>query len=196
MNLSNLMKFLFLLFPFILLSQTSVNPKVNDYIDSLGIDTNYFFVEETHPGMIFMFRTKEIQYECVKNDYYVSTDLYWKDLNQNYYKKSFYQCSDEIPIAVDSSYLNFAERNFEIIKNEEVLKYQTKKDSVVGDMVYKSFKILGHQPIMNYVYRINSNLISKKFEPYYLTTEGDNINFEYNQSLKLIELDRKINTNP
>jgi len=92
--------------------------------------------------------------------------------------------------------LNFAKRNFEIIKNEEVLKYQTKKDSVVGDMVYKSFKILGHQPIMNYVFRINSNLTSKKFESYYLTTEGDNINFEYNQSLKLIELDRKINSNP
>jgi len=83
------MKFLFLLFPFILLSQTSVNPKVNDYIDSLGIDTNYFFVEERHPGMIFMFRTKEIQYECVKNDYYISTDLYWKDSNQNYWRKSF-----------------------------------------------------------------------------------------------------------
>jgi hypothetical protein len=190
------MKFLFLLFPLFLFSQESVNPKVNAYIDSLGIDTNYFFLEETHPGMIFMFRTNKIQYECVKNDYYVSTDLYWKDLNQNYWKKSFQKCSDETPITVDSSYLNFAERNFEIIKNEEVLKYQTKKDSVVGDNIYKSFKILNHEPIMNYVFRINSNLISKKFEPYYLTTEGDNINFEYNQSLKLIELDRKINSNP
>lgn len=171
-----------------MLSQNSVNPNVNAFIDSLDSKINYFFVEKTHAGVIQFFNKEHIQYECIKADYYLSTDLYWKDLNHKYWKKLFYSCSDDNSIETNSEYLNFVEKHFETLKSEEILKYQTKKDSVVGDITYKSFYIKNHQPAKNYVFRINSEIVSKKFEDYYLTTEGDNINFDYNQNLILIEL--------
>ncbi len=184
------MKFLFfiLLFPSILFSQNSVNPNVNAFIDSLDSKINYFFVEKTHPGLIVGIKKEYIKYECIKADYYLSTDLYWEDLNLKSWKKSFYSCSDDNSIETNSEYLNFAEKHFETIRNEEVLKYQTKKDSVVGDIIYGGYKIKNHQATKNYVFRINSEMNSKNFEDFYLTTEGDNINFDHNQNLRLIEL--------
>lgn len=175
-----------ILFPSLLFSQKSVNPHVNDFIESLDLKINYFFVENSHPGSMFLMKPEDVRYECIEADYYRSTHIYWKDLNNKYWKKSFYSCSDNNSIEINSEYLNFVENHFESIKNEEVLKYQTKKDSIVGDIIYGSYKIKNHEPAKNYVFRINSEMTSKKFKDYYLTTEGDNINFEHNQNLKLI----------
>lgn len=177
-----------ILFPPFLLSQKSVNPHVNDFIDSLDVKINYFFVENSHPGSMVLMRPEDVRYECIEADYYRSTHIYWKDVNNKHWKKSYYNCSEKSPIETDSTFLNFAEQNFDTIKNEEVLKYQTKKDSIVGDIIYGSYKIINHEPTKNYVFRFNSEMASKKFEDYHLTSEGDNINFEHNQNLKLIEL--------
>lgn len=183
---------LILLFPWFLFSQKSLNPNANAFIDSLDLRINYFFVENTHPGSIAFIRKEDIKYECIKADYYRSTDVYWKDSNNKYWKKSFYNCSEKSPIETDSTILSFIEFNFETIKKEEVLKYQTKKDSIVQGVIRGSYKIRLHQPTKNYVFRLNSEIISKKFKTYHLATEGDNLNFEYNQNLKLVELNRLI----
>lgn len=188
------MKFLIiLLFPIFIFGQTSVNPKVNEFTETFDLKNDYFFVDNTHPGAIFMVRPENMEYEeCVKVDYYFSTNLYWQGKDGNFYEKSFYPCSETETKLTNSDFLDFARKNFEILKTEEVKKYQLKKDSIVGNTIYGSNKILNHQPVKNYTFKIRNEIIFKRFETYYLTTEGDNINYEHNQSLKLIELDRML----
>lgn len=195
MNLMKKNLLLLLLFPALVFSQISENPKINTFIDSLGSGTNYFFVEETRPGTIKVMKKEDMQYDCIETPYYWSTDLFWEDKNRNYWRKSFFSCSEHTAEKVDATYLNFVKNNFETIKNEEVLVYKTKNDSISGDRTYTFFKTSNHEPIKNYIFRIDSEKISKRLETFRLTTQGDNLNYEHNQNLKIAELDRMIGIN-
>lgn len=183
-------KILLLCFPVLLFSQNSLNPRVNNFIDSLDDSINYFFVEETHPGITLM--TQDIQYECFNENYYIFTKVFWKDNSENYFEKTFYRCSETKPTLTSSDYFDFVISNFEIIKNEEVLPYQTEPDRVEDGKTIKSLYIKNHRAIRNYIFRKDGNIFSKKFDAYFLTTKGDNINFETNRKLKLAELDGKL----
>lgn len=90
------MKLLLLLcFPLFLNAQNALNPRVSSFIDSFDESTNYFFVEETHPGLVLMVR--EVQYDCFRENYYVFTELYWKDKSGNYFKKNFIRAQKQMP---------------------------------------------------------------------------------------------------
>lgn len=185
------MKLLLLLcFPFFLNAQNALNPRVNSFIDSFDESTNYFFVEETHPGIILM--SQKIEYDCYDENYYVFTKLYWKDKSGNYYKKTFYQCSETDAKEIDSKAYEFAFANFELIKNEEVLPYQTKPDRIEDGKIIKYFSSKSHTAYRNYFFKKNNEIFSKKFDAYFITTKGDNLNYEFNQKLKLVELDNLI----
>jgi hypothetical protein len=135
---------------------------------------------------------REVQYDCFHENYYVFTELYWKDKSGNYFKKKFYPCSETDAKKIDSKAYEFAIANFELIKNEEVLRYQTKPDKVEDGKIIKSLYIKNHRAIRNYFFKKNNEIFSKKFDAYFITTKGDNINYEHNQNLKLIQLENLI----
>lgn len=185
------MKLLLLLcFPLFLNAQNALNPRVSSFIDSFDKSTNYFFVEETHPGLVLMVR--EVQYDCFHENYYVFTEFYWKDKSGNYFKKKFYPCSETDAKKIDSKAYELAIGNFELIKNEEVLPYQTKPDRIEDGKIIKYFSVKSHTAFRYYFFRKNDEIFSKKFDAYFITTEGDNINYEHNQNLKLIQLENLI----
>lgn len=111
--------------------------------------------------------------------------LIWKENNKEYIQMfdnygSFYpQELDDLEVTT------FVNNNFEIIKSEKIKYYQTKKNTI---------STISHSRFKELLLSKSSNEIYSNFDVYDLTSESEspNINYEYNNNLKLIHLNNLI----
>ena len=115
-----------------------------------------------------------------KNDIYVI----WNDNGKSFIQK-FDNCSEfNIVEIFDFEPIEFLKNNSTELQAESVKKYQVDEDT------YSTFS---HSCFRNYVLKDEQTKFEKEFDVYNLTGEKDNLNFNTNNKLKLIQLDKKLN---
>lgn len=115
-----------------------------------------------------------------ENDIYV----FWTENNKSYVQK-FDNCSEfNIVEIFDFKPIEFLKSNSTELKTESVKRYQVDKDY---------YSTVSHSCFRNYMLNDGKTKFEKEFDIYDLTGEKDNLNFKTNNSLRLIELDNKLN---
>jgi hypothetical protein len=170
---------LFFLFSTNLISaqETDINTIVSKQIKDLTENkiSEFFIVEKYCNGCIKLIKANEPDCDYGTSMLYV----FWKDKSGSYFRK-IDKCNSpkiKIPDEIIKNYrLNINE-----IEKENVKDYQTAKDSYVT---------ISHSTFSKFYFMFNGNLIVKQFDDFDLTTEehSPNMNYEYNNSLKLIKL--------
>ena len=115
-----------------------------------------------------------------KNDIY----FFWTE-NGKFYVQKFDNCSEFNTVEIfDFKPTEFLKNNTAELQSESVKSYQVDKDT---------YSTVSHSCFRNYNLNDGQTKYEKKFDTYDLTGEKDNLNYESNNSLKLIELDNKLN---
>ena len=136
----------------------------------------------TYFGFLNSVNRNENCNDCSSNTFYY---IIWKEKSENYIQK-FDKCGFFYPKKlINSSIIDFYNSNFEDLKNEDVKMYEIGNGKVSFEM---------HTELRDFILKKNQNLIHKNFDILYLTTneEMPNLNYEYNNNLKLIELNKLI----
>lgn len=175
------MKNIILLFLFstnlISAQETQIDSIVSKQIKYLAENkiSEFFIVEKYCNGCIKLIKTNEPDCDYGTSSLYV----FWKDKNENYFRKIDKCNSPKIKISdeIIKTYI----LNINKIEKENVKDYQTGKDSYVS---------ISHSTFSTFYFMFDGNLIVKQFNDFNLTTEdySPNINYEYNNSLELIKL--------
>lgn len=137
--------------------------------------SEFFIVEKYCNGCIKLIKANEPDCDYGTSRLYV----FWKDKSESYFRK-IDKCNSakiKIPDEIIKNYI----LNINEIEKENVKDYQTGKDSYVT---------VSHSTFSKFYFMINGNLIVKQFDDFNLTTDdySPNMNYEYNNSLKLIKL--------
>ncbi|RTY98007.1 hypothetical protein EKM02_12790 [Flavobacterium sp. RSP49] len=137
--------------------------------------SEFFIVEKYCNGCIKLIKANEPDCDYGTSRLYV----FWKDKSQSYFRK-LGKCNSpkiKIPDEIIKNYI----LNINEIEKENIKGYQTGKDSFVS---------VSHSTFSTFYFMYNGNLIVKQFNDFDLTTEdySTNINYDYNNSLKLIKL--------
>jgi hypothetical protein len=115
-----------------------------------------------------------------KNDIYI----FWTDNNKSYVQK-FDNCSEfNIVEILDFQPTEFLKNNSTELQTEKVGTYKVDKET---------YSSVSHSCFKNYILNDGKMKYEKKFDIYDLTGENDNLNFKTNNSLRLIELDNRLN---
>ena len=115
-----------------------------------------------------------------KNDIYI----FWTDNGKSFVQK-FDNCSEfNIVEIIDFEPIEFLKSNSTKLQTESVKRYQVDQD------IYSTTT---HSCFRNYVLNDGQTKFKKEFDVYDLTGEKENLNFNTNNDLKLIELDKKLN---
>jgi len=115
-----------------------------------------------------------------ENDIYI----FWTDNNKSYVQK-FDNCSEfNIVEIFDFKPIEFLKNNTTELQTESVKRFQVDKDT---------YSTVSHSCFRNYILNDGKMKFEKKFDIYDLTGENNNLNFITNNSLRLIELDNKLN---
>jgi len=123
--------------------------------------------------------------KCPHCDVYHSVYLIWKD-NDTEYIRLFDNCGSYYPIKTsNNNILNYAKENMETLKNDRVKFYQTDKNSVMG---------VSHSSYKEFLISVGNNEFYNYFDIFNLTSESEkpNLNYLYNQNLKLIKMNSMI----
>ena len=172
---------LFFLFSTNLISaqETDIDPIVSKQIKYLTENkiSKFFIVEKYCNGFIELIDANEPDCDYGTSRLYV----FWKDKSESYFRK-IDKCNSptiKIPDEIIENY----ELNIKEIEKENVKEYQTGKDNYV---------IVSHSTFSKFYFMFNNNLIVKQFNDFDITTEdySTNINYKYNNSLKLIKLSK------
>ena len=115
-----------------------------------------------------------------KNNIYV----FWTDNGKSFVQK-FDNCSEfNIVEIIDFEPIEFLKSNSTKLQIESVKRYQVDQDT---------YSTATHSCFRNYVLNDGQTKFKKEFDVYDLTGEKENLNFNTNNDLKLIELDKKLN---
>ncbi len=115
-----------------------------------------------------------------KNNIY----FFWTENGKSYVQK-FDNCSEfNIVEIFDFKPTEFLINNMTELQTESVKRYQVDKDT---------YSTVSHSCFRNYILNDEQTKYEKKFDIYDLTGENDNLNFETNNNLRLIQLDNKLN---
>lgn len=115
-----------------------------------------------------------------ENDIYI----FWTDNNKSYVQK-FDDCSEFTTVEIfDFKPDEFLKNNTTELQSKSVKRYQVDNDT---------YSIVSHSCFRNYILNDGQTKYEKKFDIYDLSGENDNMNFKTNNSLRLIELDNKLN---
>ncbi len=137
--------------------------------------SDFFIIEKYCDGC----KMHKKQLECNYKD----SDLYifWQEENKSYFKKLTKCDGDKIEIA--DNLFNGYDVKIKKIEDEQVKSYQMNRNTFSGGQETDYSK---------YYFVIDNQLITKIFDYYALTNKSDmpNINYDFNNSLELIKLDR------
>lgn len=163
--------------------ETQIDSMVSKQIKYLTENkiSQFFILEKYCNGCIKLIKANEPDCEYGTSRLYV----FWKDKKESYFRK-IDKCNSpkvKIPDEIIKNYV----LNIKEIEKENIKAYQTRKESYV---------IVSHSTFSKLYFMFNGNLIVKQFNDFDLTTEdyNPNINYEYNNSLKLIKLDKICDT--
>jgi hypothetical protein len=117
---------------------------------------------------------------------YSDNDIYflWNEKDRSYIQK-FDNCSEFNIIEISNFQLNeYLKNNTSKLQNEKVGRFR------VGEKTYSS---ISHSCFRNYIINDGQNKYANKFDIYDLTGENKNLNYQSNNQVKLVILDKKIN---
>ena len=171
----------FILFTnFLSAQQTEVDSIISKEVKQLkenGID-KFFFLQKFCVGCDEIITANKVECELK----YYQLYLFWQENNKSYFRK-IEKCNSK-KIKISGNFINkFYIKNIDIIKNENVKEYQTGKDEYI---------MVDHSSFSKLYFFIDGNLITKQIDYFNLESqETPNINYEYNNSLKLVKLNRE-----
>lgn len=135
-------------------------------------------------GSIRLSRTDDLNNcpSCISN---FSIYLIWRE-KENQYIQIFDNCGSFLPVNIENTnILEFANKNFNIINLERIKYYQVDK---------KTVSMISHSEFKDFLLSRQGTEIYNHFDVYNLTTNSEkpNLNYKYNQNLKIIELNNLI----
>lgn len=154
--------------------------KITERFDSKKVE--YIGIKKYCVGgvRIEMTNKKDCKNCYSKNDIYI----FWTDNNKSYVQK-FDNCSEfNIVEILDFQPTEFLKNNSTELQTEKVGTYKVDKET---------YSSVSHSCFKNYILNDGKMKYEKKFDIYDLTGENDNLNFKTNNSLRLIELDNRLN---
>ena len=169
---------LFILFTnFLSAQQTEVDSIISKELKQLkenGID-RFFFLQKFCVGCNETVTANKVECELK----YYQLYLFWQENNKSYFRK-IEKCNSK-KIKISGNFINkFYIQNVDIIKNENVKEYQIGKDEYI---------MVDHSSFSKFYFFIDGKLITKQIDYFNLESqETPNINYEFNNSLKLVKL--------
>lgn len=191
------MKNLFLFF-FGIISSITIAQNDKAYVDDLvseftkslenrGIDDS-FYMQKYCNGTTTIFKLEDGSL-CVSKGTYYEVFVFWKEGNQPMIKK-IDNCGlyFSLPLATSET-LEFANEHRKELSEGYVKKYEVKNPE---NIPVQSSKV--HSCFRNFQFRIGNNSFGQTYKLYDLTNESkyENLNFEYNNSLEIVALEKVI----
>jgi hypothetical protein len=151
---------------------------------------DYLYLYKYCDGTTEMFKLEDGSM-CISKGTYYEVYVFWKEGNQDMIKK-IDNCGLYFSFPLNnSSVLDFVKINSEKLANNKVAKYAVKNPENVPA---KSSKV--HRCHSAFVFNIENNSFEQNYNLYDLTNESkyENINFERNKKLKIVALEKMIET--
>lgn len=172
--------FLFLfIFNLISAQETEIDSIISYEIKSLEKNkiSTFFIIEKSCTGCIKLIRENEPDCNYGTSKLFV----FWKENDGSYFRKIDKCNSSKIKIS-DEIFNDFLLKTNRI-KNENVIPYQTGKNSYIS---------ISHSTFSEFYFMIDKKIERKRYDHFNLTNEQEkpNINFKHNNSLALIKLDK------
>lgn len=143
---------------------------------------NYIGLKKHCEGQILI-ETKDLK-DCSncysKNEIYI----FWNE-NEKSYVQKFDNCSKFNSVEIfDFNPKEYLKINTTQLQSENIKKYRNDNDTNLS---------ISHSCYRNYVFNFKQTKYQKAFDLFDLMGENKNLNFEYNNSTRLIELDKTLN---
>ena len=168
-----------------------VDKLVSDFTKSLESRdiVNYFYMYQYCNGTVKIFRLSDGT-SCTSKETYYKVYVFWREDNETLIKK-IDNCGMffSLPV-VNDEILNFITENIQQLK-EKVKPYEVENPENVPA---KQSTI--HACSKMFQFKINDESFGQSYNLYQLTNESKykNLNFEYNNNLKIVEFEKIINT--
>lgn len=145
---------------------------------------DFFYFETYSTGTARLAQKDEIDCSIGDSDIY----MFWRKNNQDFIQKVS-RCK-ESKIKISKDIIDFYSKNLVVIKDENIERYKTREDSVIGNRRYSFIKMVSHSCFSKLYMNIKSTLVTKTIDEFNLTNElaQPNINYDKNSTLKMIEL--------
>ena len=165
----------FFLYSTQIFAQTTIDSIISIQTEQLKINKikTFFYFETYCTGGVKLEELGEIDCSVEDSNIY----LFWKVNNQCFLKKVSICATDEIKIS--NHIFDFYMVNLDQMKNENVKFYQTGENS---------FNTVSHSCFSKFHFYNNEVLIQKIINEYNLTGQHDNLNYEFNNNLRLVIL--------
>lgn len=144
----------------------------------------FFYYEKYCVGSIKSTKKNEIDCSLKSSNLYV----FWKENGKSFFQKI--NLCENPKIKISNKIVGFYLKNSVIIQKENIERYKTGKDSIVGNKIYSKIQTSPHSCHSKIYFYNNSDLIEKHISEFDLTNGSmqPNINFEYNNNLKMVKL--------
>lgn len=145
---------------------------------------DFFYYERYCVGTVKITEKNVIDCSLQLSNLYV----FWKEN-----EKSFFQeinLCESPKIMITNKITEFYLKKSDVIQKENVQRYKTGKDSIVGNKIYTHIRMSPHGCHSKIYFYDNSDLIEKYICELDLTneTKQQNINFKFNNNLKMVQL--------
>ncbi len=187
-----------LLFLFGIISAFSVAQNDKVYVDSLVSDftkslesrniDEYFYMNKYCDGTTEMFKLEDGSM-CISKGTYYEVYVFWKEENQPMIKK-IDNCGLYFSLPLrNSKILEFVNLMRQSLEKRVVKKYEVKNPENVPSQNAEV-----HPCFRNFQFRNENNSFGQTYNLYDLTNESkyENLNFEYNNDLEIIALEKEI----
>jgi hypothetical protein len=109
--------------------------------------------------------------------------FFWNENSKSYAQK-FDDCSDFNIVEIsDFKVSEFLNKNTSELQTEKVERYKVDKET---------YSTVSHSCFRNYILNDGNKKYEKDFDIYDLTGEKDNLHYELNNNLKIVQLDKKL----
>lgn len=162
-------------------SELKMFPKIEEFKNR---KVNFIALKKYSIGSVKLLRANDIN-NCLNCISPFSIYLIWKE-HENQYIQIFDNCGNFLPLEVENkNILDFANTNFNIINSEKIKYYQEDK---------KTISLISHSSFSEFLISKNGMEIYNYFDIYNLRTNSEkpNLNYEYNQNLKIVKLNNLI----